>query len=154
MKEPTEPHLVTREPQTCAVVREQVPMSELTDFFDRVFHRTMAAAAAQGRQVVGPPFAAYFGTPTDTVDVAGGFPVDAAIEPGGDVTSLELPGGRAVELLHVGTYDALAMSYGRMMAWMGQQGLAPGTFMWESYLTEPDPDAPESAQTLITMPVA
>jgi len=65
-----------------------------------------------------------------------------------------LPGGRAAQILHVGTYDAMEQTYGRLMSWMGEQGLRPGGVMWEVYLSEPTPDAPESWQTLIVWPLA
>ena len=39
------------------------------------------------------------------------------------------------------------------MPWLGEQGLVPAEVMWESYLTEPTPEAPESMQTLITWPL-
>jgi hypothetical protein len=37
---------------------------------------------------------------------------------------------------------------------MGRNNLTPSSVMWESYLNEPDPAHLESAQTLITWPVA
>ena len=72
----SKPHLVNREKQHAVVVREKVPMNQLPQFFGRVFGKTMGVAQAQGRQIIGPPFAVYFGMPTDTVDVAAGFPID------------------------------------------------------------------------------
>lgn len=148
------PQLVTRDEQECAVVRETVPMGELIEFFPRAFETSMAAAAAQGRRVVGPPFGIYFGMPTDVVDVAAGFPLDGPVAASGGVTPYRLPGGRVVEFLHVGTYDTMRDSYAAIYAWMGEHGLAPAPFMWESYLTEPDPARPEETRTLITWPVA
>lgn len=149
-----EPQVVELVPQECAIVRETVPMDELPAFFSRAFQRTMASAASQGRQVVGPPFGIYFGMPSGTVDVAAGFPVDGPIEADGDVSPHQLPGGRAAELLHIGSYDSLQESYGRLSAWMGAQNLAPGEIMWESYLNEPQPDDPDATRTMITWPVA
>lgn len=148
------PQLVTREPQACAVVRETVPMSELQGFFARAFGETMAVANRQGKQVVGPPFGLYFGMPTDTIDVAAGFPVEATIEAEGSVVPYELPGGRAVELVHMGPYDDLGQSYERLLTWMREQNLTPAEMMWESYLNEPRPDAPGATITVITWPVA
>lgn len=148
-----DPQLITLAPATVAVVRETVPMADLTSYFDRAFHATMAAAEAQGVPIAGPPVAVYYGMPGESVDVAAGFPTAQPIAPDGAVTTAELPGGRAVQLLHVGTYDSLEQAYGRIMAWIGEQGLTPADVMWESYLNEPSPDHPEESQTLITWPV-
>lgn len=151
----TTPELVPLEPTTTAVVRESVPMSELTGFFDRAFHAAMTACQEQDVAVTGPPFAMYYGMPGESVDIAAGFPTASAISPAGDVVPSELPGGRAGRLLHVGSYDTLERAYGRLMGWLGEQGLTPSQVMWESYLNEPTPDGdPNANQTLITWPVA
>jgi effector-binding domain-containing protein len=149
------PHLVTLESTTVAVVRETVPMSELTAYFDRAFHAVMAAAEAQGVAIAGPPVAVYHGMPGESVDVAAGFPISAPVASAeGGVVASELPAGRAAQLLHVGSYDSLEQAYGRIVTWLGEQGLTPAEVMWESYLNEPDPDDPDGAETLITWPVA
>lgn len=151
----TDPELATLDPTSAAVVRQRLPMSELTAFFDRVFDAVMTAAQEQEIAVTGPPFAMYFGTPSDTVDVAAGFPTGGVIsETSGGVVPFELPGGRAVQVVHVGPYDRLGEAYERVTSWMGEQGLAPANAMWETYLTEPTPDGdPAANQTLITWPV-
>ena len=150
----TDPQIVILGPADAAVLRETVPMDALGEFFNRAFHATMAAAQAQGVPVVGPPFGMYFGMPSDTVDVAAGFPTASPVTERDGVTAVELPGGQAAQVLHVGSYDDLEKTYGRLMAWLGQQGLEPGPRMCESYLNEPDPDHPESAETLVTWPLA
>lgn len=104
----SKPHIVTREKQHAVVVRERVEMDQLPQFFGRAFGMTMGVAQAQGRQIVGPPFAVYFGMPTDSVDVAAGFPIDAPVAAADGTEPYELPGGKAVELLHVGTYESLS----------------------------------------------
>lgn len=146
-----EPTLVDLQPQPCVVLRERVPMGEMTSFFSRAFHLTGAAA---GPHIGGPPLGIYFGMPSDTVDVAAGFPVHSAVEPSGEVVAYTLPGGRAAQYTHLGSYDSLAQSYDRLMTWMRERDLTPADVMWESYLNEPQPDHPESARTLITWPVA
>jgi effector-binding domain-containing protein len=152
----TDPQIVTLDPAVVAVVRETVPISELSDFFGRGFHAVMDAAQTQRIALVGPPVGVYFGAPSETVDVAAGFPTaqPVADDDGAGITSVSLPGGRAVQILHMGSYDSMEQTYARLMAWVGEQGLAPAELMWESYLTEPNPEAPESMQTLITWPLA
>ena len=150
----TEPRVVTLEPVTAAVVRETVPMSELTDFFDRTFRAVMEVTSAQEVAVAGPPFAAYHGMPAETVDISGGFPTAAPITAAEGVTTMTLPGGRAVQLLHVGSYDTLQRSYEALLTFMDERGLARSPMMWETYLNEPTPDGdPSENRTLITWPV-
>lgn len=154
MSETHDPEIVTLEPVTVALLRETVRMDDLTDYYDRAFHAVADAAEAQGVALAGPPVGVYFGMPTETVDVGAGFPTDVPVTPDAGVTPETLPGGPAVRVLHVGTYDAMAATYERLLGWLAVQGLKPGPLMWEVYLTEPDPDAPEASQTLIVWPMA
>lgn len=154
MSEPShDPQLVTLDPQTVAVLRESVPMDALPEFFSRAYHAVFEAAGNQGAAIIGPPMGIYFGMPTDTVDVAAGFPVDRAV--GGEGIRTEtLPGGPVAQVMHVGPYDTMRETYSRLADWLQEQGLTPSSTMWESYLTEPDPDAPETMLTQITWPLA
>ncbi|HET7723447.1 MAG TPA: GyrI-like domain-containing protein [Propionibacteriaceae bacterium] len=148
-----EPEIVELEPQTVAVLRETVPMIELVDYFGRAYTTVSRVVSEEGAAIVGPPVGLYFGTPTHEVDVAAGFPTDRPVTGSDGVSAETLPGGRAVQILHTGTYDAMEATYGRLSAWLADEKLTPGPVMWETYLTEPDPAAPENAQTLITWPV-
>lgn len=146
--------IVTLEPVTVAALRESVPMAEMTQFFDRAFHAVAEAVGRQGVPFAGPPVGVYFGTPTDTVDVAAGFPLAGPFEPTGDVTTLTLPAGRAAQVVHVGSYDTMVGTYDRIAAWVREQGLDVDELMWETYLTEPTPDGdPSAMRTLITWPL-
>ncbi|QDW28871.1 GyrI-like domain-containing protein [Arthrobacter sp. KBS0702] len=143
--------------QPTAVLRETVPMNDLREFFGRAYSAVMAAVQQQHVQLAGPPFALYRGMPTDVVDVEAGFPLAAPFPGGGDggVTAGVLPAGRALEALHVGPYETLPETYGKVMARMEAEGLTPGDSMWEYYLSDPgtEPD-PAVWKTLIVWPVA
>jgi effector-binding domain-containing protein len=145
--------IVELEPQPAAVVQAEVPMAELPAFFGRAFGAVMEAVARQGLSVVGPPFGYYPKMPGDLVAVAAGFPVSAEVTPEGEVTSLVLPGGRALTVEHVGPYDTLEQTYGELATWVEKNGLATDDVMWESYLTDPDTEPPENWRTLITWPL-
>ena len=130
-------------------------MTALASFFARAFHAVMSAIGAQGVLPAGPPLGCYLGMPTDTVDVAAGFPVGRPITAVGDVTPMQLPGGRAVTTVHVGPFDTLTQTYAELAAWMAAQGLQPAEMMWEVYLSDPQnqPD-PATWRTQIMWPVA
>ena len=130
-------------------------MAELTSFFARAFGAAMHVIRAQRAVPVGPPFGAYHGAPGETVDVEAGFPVATPVDDTEGVVSSTLPGGPAVEAVHIGPYDTMTGTYGEMEAWMAEQGVSPGPVMWESYLTDPErePD-PSTWRTLIVWPIA
>lgn len=146
----TEIKIIECDEQPTAAVRERVPISELPPFFARAYHETMQALQAQGLQPTGPPFAKYYGKPSDTADVEAGFPASGPVTPTGDVLAGTLPGGKVVEAMHVGPYDTMEKTYHEMVAWVGEQGLTPSDVMWETYLDDPaqEPD-PEKWRTQI-----
>lgn len=146
--------VVAIDPQHAAVVRAEVPVEELPSVFDRAFHAVVEAVQAQGLEITGPPFGFYPRMPAETVEVAAGFPVTGPVTPIGEVTALELPGGRAVTAMHVGSYDALAQTYDELVEWVTAQGFELADHVWEAYLTDPaaEPD-PAAWQTLITWPL-
>ena len=141
--------------QQTAVVREQVAVGQLPEFFQRAFGAAMGQAQAQGLQVTGPPFGMYYGIPGETVDVEAGFPVSGSVSAADGVIAGTLPGGRVVEAMHVGPYDTLAATYGEVERWIDERGLRSQSLMWESYLTDPgeQPD-PATWQTLLVVPLA
>lgn len=140
--------LVELTEQPTAVVRDRVPHDGIGDFLGRAFGSVMGAAAAGGRQVVGPPFARYRPTPDAGWDVEAGFPVDGPVE-GPGVESGRLPGGAAAQVVHRGSYDSIATTWQRAETWMAEHGYAATDAPWESYLDGPDVPEP---RTLIVMP--
>ena len=143
--------------QPTAVLRETVPMNALREFFGRAYGAVMATSQKQNVQLAGPPFALYRGMPTDVVDVEAGFPVAApfASSGGGGVIAGSLPGGQALEAMHIGPYESLPETYGAITAKMQADGLTPGDAMWEYYLTDPATEPnPAKWKTLVVWPVA
>jgi len=143
------------DPQPAAVLRAEVPMRELRAVFDRGFGEVMRVADAQGLSITGPPFGFYPRMPTDTVEVAVGFPLSGAVAPDGDVGPFELPGGRVVTGVHVGSYETLPGSYRALTEWASAEGHSLAEHMWESYLTDPAAEPnPAAWRTMLTWPLA
>ncbi len=141
--------------QLAAVVRAEVPLDELRAMFAHGFGQVMRVAEAQGVAITGPPFGFYPRMPSDTVEVAAGFPVSTGVTPDGEVHPFELPGGRVVTGMHIGPYESLETSYRDLIEWAAAEGHSLADHMWESYLTDPSaqPD-PATWQTKITWPLA
>ena len=144
--------IVELQEQHTAVVREQVAMTALPEFFGRAFAEVSAAMEAQGVQPTGPPFALYRGMPTETVDVEAGFPVSTTIEAANGVRAGIMPPCRAVQAMHVGSYDTLGTTYEAVKQRMHEEGLTASDDMWEYYLSDQTTD-PAIWRTLVVWPV-
>lgn len=148
------PEIIELEPQEAIAVRGDVVMADLPEFFGRAFHEAAEAASAAGVEIVGPPFGFYPEMPAETVAVEAGFPVSAPAGSHGNAHRLVLTGGRAVQAVHVGTYDTMENTYRDLQSWMAEQGLHPAVGMWECYLSDPqvEPD-PATWRTRIVWPI-
>lgn len=136
----TEAELVDLDETPTAVIYGVIPMTEMVGFFDRSFTELAEVLARQGVTPTGAGFARYAGPPGETVELEVGFPVHSAVSAEGQVRAGTLPAGRVARLVHVGAFDGLGESWGRLGEWIGAHGLTPGADMWEVYVTEPRPD--------------
>src|SRR5215207_10887002 len=144
--------IVELQKQPTAVIREQVAMNALPEFFGRAFAEVSAAMEAQSVQLAGPPFALYRGMPTEIVDVEAGFPVSTTIAALNGVEAGLLPACRAVQAMHVGSYDTLGTAYEAVKRRMRDEELEASDDMWEYYLSDPSTD-PATWRTLVVWPV-
>jgi effector-binding domain-containing protein len=142
------------EPRSMVGVHELVTLSELPSVFGRALVMVTEELERQGAAPAGPPVALYQGITSDKVDVTVGFPVDRSVVPAHDVVVVTLPGGPAVQTVHIGPYDRLHETYAELSQWMSARGVTPAGSMWEQYLVgrDVDPD-PARWRTLIVYPI-
>lgn len=126
----------------------------------KAFQTLGAGVAAMGVAVAGPPRAVYHGYEEGGTRWTLAFPIaEAAAEASGEVTVGELAGGPAFRFTHVGPYEGLSATYGRITAWMMEQGhmaseadWAKYSPMWEEYVDDPDSTPPDELRTFIYVP--
>lgn len=139
-----------------AVLRERVAMDALAAFYDRAYRAVAQEVAAAGLAIVGPAFGWYRDMPTDSVDLAAGFFVgaDTADVLGDGVEVVELPGGRAVVGVHVGSYDSLAGAWGEVQMWLSKHPAQMRGDFLEVYVTDPSETAePSQNETRLVLPI-
>ena len=125
-----------------AVVREEIPESNLAEAMCRMFQLVMSALSAQGVEPASQPFARYhsFG---EVIDVEAGVIVAAPVQPAGEVKPGELPRGPAAIAVHTGSYETLGATHEAMRRWLeANPGQKPNGGPWELYVTDPatEPD--------------
>jgi effector-binding domain-containing protein len=135
-----------------AVVRAKVPLGEVPAFLSDAFAAVAEVLARQGVHVTGPPLALYRSVSGGAVEVEAGFPVATEVTPEGEVRPSGVPGGEAVESVHIGPYETLGDTYREMAGWMQRNRRRPAGLSWESYLTAPDD--PAGPETLVVWPIA
>jgi DNA-binding transcriptional MerR regulator len=149
-----EVELVDEPALRAAVIRERVHFDDLQTRVPAAIDRVGAWVIRRGA-ATGPPVSIYRLTEQEEwFDLAVGWPVGAAIEPGGPVTIEELPATRAAVHVHHGPYDRLWAVYAPLEEWIRAQGLEPDGLGCEHYVTDPDrhPD-PADWRTRVVWPV-
>lgn len=110
----------------------------------RAFGDVWAFMQANGIAPQGPALSVYYTYDPETVTFRAGFVVDRADldKADGAVKGDVTPAGRVVHFTHKGPYSELRTSYGKLMEYMGAEGLAMGAPTWELYVNDPD-ETPE-----------
>jgi len=145
----TAPELTTLPAGPAIAVRDQVAMVELPAFFRAAF-RDLSACG--GAQQAGPPFAIYHLLDGPRIDVEAVMPLRAPVAPTGHVHALELTGGPAVQVRHVGPYRELGPAYEAIDDWIEAHARARAGGFREVYLTGPAVGSTEQI-TLVVQPL-
>jgi effector-binding domain-containing protein len=147
----TPPEITTLAGGPALAIRAQVAIADLPGFFGGAFAELFHRA---GGQAAGPPFARYHRVgPVDT-DVEVIVPVRARVSGEGRVHAIDLEGGPAVQIRHVGPYDQLHTTYEAVDRWIADHHRERADAVREVYLTSPQevPD-PASWVTLVIQPL-
>lgn len=145
---------ITLKPMNAVAVRAVVPAHELPGFFSRAFHELEEVVRKSGAKRAGAPFARYHSVPPSPVEVEAIIPVNRPVAADGEVQAIILPAGTALQVRHIGPYEAIGPAYATLCMWMTEHGMRPSDFAWEVYLTSPQsvPD-PKKWETLVIQPV-
>ncbi len=145
----TPPELTTLPAGPAIAVRDQVAMTELPAFFSTAFHDL---AEVGGDQLAGPPFAIYHSLGAARIDVEAVMPLRAPVTPTGHVHTLDLAGGPAVQVRHVGAYGELGPAYEAVERWLDEHARARAGAIREVYVTGPS-GRPNEQVTLVVQPL-
>ena len=148
------PHITDSPARQTAVIRLNIPRSEIRNVMGPGITELMAIVAAQGIGPTGPWFSHHFAMHPDTFDFEIGVPVSGPVTPAGRVTAGSLPAAKVARTVLHGNYDGLPGGWGEFMGWIDAQGLKTAPDLWEIYVKGPesDPD-PLSWRTELNKPL-
>lgn len=95
-------------------------------------------ARAMGRYISGKPFSLYYDMEfkEEDADIEVCFPIRKGKDTG-DIVVHELPGGRAVTLIHKGSYETISRSYEKIQNYINEKGIKVAVPMREVYVKGP-----------------
>jgi effector-binding domain-containing protein len=139
-----EPEIIRMEEQPTAVIRLEVPRSEIQNVLGTAIGELMGALEVQGVPPTGSVFSHHLRTDDDVFDLEVGLPIAGEVAPMGRVRSSLLPAGRVARTVYRGSYEGLGDAWGAFDAWIAEAGHEAETHMWESYVAGPESGAEAS----------
>lgn len=134
-------------------VRRRTPVQSLPNVIGEAYQAIAQYLANHGEQPAGPPFAAYYNTDMQYLDVELGFTVTKSIPGDHDITSSKLPGGKAAMAVHIGPYCDVEPTYDALMQWIKDNGYEWTGVAYEFYLNDPNDTQAAELQTEIFLPL-
>lgn len=146
--------LKTITPQRLLAIRTLTSQAALGGTIESSLEAVWAYLNRQVSATVGPAIVVYHRCDEDMLDIDVGFPVAEPIDGLDRVQPIDLPGGRAATMLHVGPYEALPQTHAALEAWMRTQGHSPAGPRFEVYWVDPGQAAdPKELRTEVVYPI-
>lgn len=150
----SEVRLIEVSPRPFVGVRRRVPVTELQPYFAEVFPKVMGWLAGSGIAPASMPMAMWHDMDRETgiADVQAGCFVAEAVAGEGDITPASTPGGEVLHIVHVGSYQDMGRSWGRVFQRASELGRQPGAG-WEIYVDDPSRVPEAEVRTEIYLPL-
>lgn len=139
--------------QHTAVVGVTTPTDKIGETMGEAIGKAFAAIGKAGVAPAGPVICKYTEWSEGSVTYETGLPVAEPFPGEGEAEAGEIGGCEAAVAMHVGPYDKLVETYGKLQAWIEGQARKPSKIMWEAYLDDPDETDPSQLRTEIFWPV-
>jgi effector-binding domain-containing protein len=139
--------------QPTVVIRTRSPLRTLGGTLKKAVGEITGYLEKAGMDPAGPPYAAYYNSNMDDLDVEIGVPVKERLPGAGDIRPGEIAGGRFATCLYTGPYSKIGAAYEEMTRWMKETGLQPVGTAYEHYLSDPAQTPAKDLRTLIQFPL-
>jgi effector-binding domain-containing protein len=138
-----------------AVIRLNVPRSEIQKVMGPAIGELMSTLAVQGIAAAGPIFSHHFRMDPEVFDFEIGVAVATAVTPSGRVEGSHLPAIKVARTVYCGPHEGLGKAWGQFGTWIKEQGLKTQDNLWEFYVADPESSLnPDEARTELNRPLA
>jgi effector-binding domain-containing protein len=154
--------LASRDPQPLLSVRNIVAVTDLQETQLSSLALLWQFLQSQDLRPTGAPVVRYHAFEPESTDVEVGIPIAAAVPISSPILAAVLPGGPAAVIEHRGAHTNLGDTYGRLHAWIHDNGRTGAGVGWEVYEwidpnQQPDPTTwpqPAEWRTQLVQPLA
>jgi effector-binding domain-containing protein len=132
------PEIVHSPAQATAVIRIQVPRTEIQRVMEPAIGEVLQVLREQGVQPGGPLVAHHRSLDPAVFDFEIGFPVTMTVRPSRRVVPSSIPAATVVRAIYRGGYEGLGNAWKELSEWLKAQGREAGPNLWERYLSGPE----------------
>jgi len=141
------PQIVRSRAEATAVIRIEVPRSEIQRVMEPAITEVLEVLRAQGVQPAGPLISYHRAMDPAVFDFEVGFPVSMAVRPSRRVVPSSLPAATVARTVYHGGYEGLGAAWSELSTWMKAEGHESGPNLWERYLAGPESGDPSAWRT-------
>jgi hypothetical protein len=146
--------VVIREPVWLCGLRSSVELKALRDYPYRILPVVGKALLRFGVDPVGPPVSVFRSCGDGRFDITAAYPTMERLILGRPFLPIRLPGGLAVQAIHLGPWRTLLSAHDRLSEWLTAHRVPVPPMMWEEYLVGPDlTDDPPAWRTRVVVPL-
>jgi len=138
-----------RKAQHALSIRTRTSVQDIPQVMGKFYGEIAQYLGGLGEQPAGPPFAAYYNTDMQNLDVEIGFPVLKKLPDKEDIKISEIPSGKFATCLYTGPYSEIEPAYNELSQWIEDNGYEATGIGYEIYLDDPSQTPPEELKTQI-----
>jgi len=145
--------IIERPAQLTLGIHTHSPVQDLGELLPKTYQTVMEYLAQIGQHPTGDPFAAYYNSDMQNLELDAGYLCTSKLPGKGNIQPGSIPGGKVASIVHVGPYPTMGDGYKALNDWMAEKGYQSAGVYYEVYLNNPADTPPEALQTQIFTPL-
>jgi effector-binding domain-containing protein len=136
------------------VINKTTTIEEMPKVLSECYSRIKGYLNGIGEIPVGAPFVAFHNDDVEKLEIEVGLTVGKRIKGEKDILARDIPGGKKVSCVHVGTYEEIEPNHDTIRRWMEEHHYKPKGVSYEFYVDDPLEVAEGKMQTKVVFPLA
>lgn len=133
-------------------IRKTVNQNELASVLSDCYSQIKNYLNSIGEVIAGPPFVGFLNNDMEKLEIDVGYPVRKKIEGKGNIIASDMPAGKKVSCVNVGSYEKIEPSYLEIKEWLKENNYRPEGISYQFFLDDPLEIPDGELQTEIVYP--
>jgi effector-binding domain-containing protein len=135
-------------------IKKTTTVEEMPKVLSECYSRIKGYLNSISEIPVGAPFVAFNNDDVKNLEIEVGLTVGKKIKGEKEIIARDIPGGKKVSCVHVGTYEEIEPNHDTIRRWMEEHNYKPKGVSYEFYVDDPLEVAEGRMQTKVVFPLA